>query len=27
LRPEDGHISVLEAAGAALGWLTQSRES
>jgi pimeloyl-ACP methyl ester carboxylesterase len=27
LRPEDGHISILDAAGAALEWLTQSRES
>ncbi|MFI7545612.1 alpha/beta fold hydrolase [Actinoplanes sp. NPDC049599] len=27
LRPEDGHISILESAGAALEWLTQPRAS
>jgi pimeloyl-ACP methyl ester carboxylesterase len=27
LRPEDGHLSILNDAGAALEWLTQSRES
>jgi len=27
LRPEDGHISILNSAGAALEWLTQPRAS